>query len=456
METETIAAIASGLTQSGIGIIRISGPDAVAVADRVFSMKKRKLAEMPTHTIHYGSIRMDGEKIDEGIALLMLAPHSYTAEDVVEIQCHGGPLVMKKTLQAVLQSGARLAEPGEFTKRAFLNGRIDLSQAEAVMDIIRAQNDFALRSSVRQLSGNLSEAVRSLRKEIIYEVARIEASLDDPEHLSLEGYPEHLGEVLDRMIPKISGLLKNAENSEKLSEGIRTVILGRPNAGKSSLLNRLLGEDRAIVTDVAGTTRDTLEESVRMDGFSLRLVDTAGIRKTNDIVEKIGVDRAMGQAEDADLILYVVDSSEQLDENDEEIIRFLKGRKAIVLMNKSDIPAVISREELQERTGQPVIRISARDGSGMDEFRGKIEELFDIGEIGRNDQIAVTNLRHREALADSLRSLQLVKQSIQDGMPEDFYTIDLMNAYQALGRIIGEEVGEDLINEIFSRFCMGK
>lgn len=456
MNTDTIAAIASGLTQSGIGIIRISGSDAVAVADRVFFIKNKKLADMPSHTIHYGVIRSGGEKIDEGIALIMLAPHSYTAEDVVEIQCHGGPLVMRKTLQAVLQSGARLAEPGEFTKRAFLNGRIDLSQAEAVMDVIRAQNDFALHSSVSQLSGMLSEKIRKMRSEILYEVAHLEAALDDPEHLPLDGYSEHLADVLHQLISEISDLIRHAESSEKLSEGIRTVILGRPNAGKSSLLNCLLGEERAIVTDIAGTTRDTLEESIRLDGFSLRLVDTAGIRKTNNIVEKMGVSRAMQQAEDADLILYVVDSSSHLDENDKEIIHFLKGRKAIVLMNKSDLPPVLDRKQLMELTGQPVIAISAREGTGMEEFRQKAAELFDIGEIGKNDQIAVTSVRHREALADALHSLELVERSIDDQMPEDFYTIDLMDAYRSLGSIIGEEVGEDLINEIFSKFCMGK
>ena len=456
MSSDTIAAIASGLSQSGIGVIRISGPEAVTVADRIFHMKGKTLADQETHTIHYGWIYDEEEKLDEGLAMIMRAPHSFTAEDVVEIQCHGGPLVMKRILQAIIHHGARTAEPGEFSKRAFLNGRMDLSQAEAVMDLIQAENEFALDVSVRQLSGSLSREIRSLRESILYEIAYMEAAMDDPEHISLDGYSEELSTKLDEMEDKIHHLIHTADNGKRLSEGIRTVILGRPNAGKSSLLNQLLGEERAIVTEVAGTTRDILEETVHLGGFSLRVIDTAGIRNTEDKVEKIGVERARHQAEIADLIIYVVDSSESPDDNDREILRMLKDKPSIILMNKTDLPEIQDAEKLKQETGLPVIRISAKEGTGIDRLVRQIEEMFDLGEVRRNDQVTITNIRHKEALLAAHKSIRAAMDSLEAGMPEDFLTIDLMEAYSSLGKILGETVEEDLVNEIFSKFCMGK
>ncbi|MCD8052738.1 MAG: tRNA uridine-5-carboxymethylaminomethyl(34) synthesis GTPase MnmE [Lachnospiraceae bacterium] len=456
MKTDTIAAIASGLTHAGIGIIRISGPEAIAVADRVVHIKGKKLQDVSTHTVNYGFV-YDGEnKLDEAIILVMRAPHSFTAEDTVEIQCHGGPWVMKCILESVVHHGARLAEPGEFTRRAFLNGRIDLSQAEAVMGMIQAQNDYARDASLKQLQGNISRKIRELREQLLHEMAYIEAALDDPEHISLEGYTEKIDEKLDNLLIQIQELIRTAENGKILTEGIRTVILGRPNAGKSSLLNRLLGEERAIVTDIAGTTRDTLEERIQLGGFTLRLIDTAGIHSTENPIEKIGVERAREQARQADLLLYVVDSSQKLEKSDQEILELLQGRRSLILLNKMDLPSVIEKEDLEKRTGQPVLSLSAREGTGIDELKTAIENLFDLGEIGKNQQVTITNMRHKEALEEAENSLLLVKQSVEAGMPEDLYTIDLMNAYESLGRIVGEAVEDDLVDKIFREFCMGK
>ncbi len=453
---DTIAAIASGLTYGGIGIVRISGSQAFSVGDRLVRLRKGQLAEAKSHTAHYG-FAYDGETpVDEVLALVMRGPHSYTGEDTVEIQCHGGPLVMRRILQAALGHGARLAEPGEFTKRAFLNGRLDLSQAEAVMGLIQSQNEFARRASLEQLKGSVGEKIRELRGKILHQIAFIEAALDDPEHISLEGYQEELEGMLLPLLEEIRGLLKGAERGKILSDGIRTVILGRPNAGKSSLLNLLTGEERAIVTEIPGTTRDTLEESVQLGDISLRLVDTAGIRDTQDQVEKIGVERARQQAEKADLLLCVVDSSRPLNQDDQEILGLLEGRRALILLNKSDLPAEVSREELEGAAAAPVILFSAREGTGREELERRIREMFDAGEIGTNQQVTITSLRHREALEQAEKSLNLVLESVRQGLPEDFYSIDLMDAYRQLGLILGEEVGEDLVNEIFSKFCMGK
>ena len=457
-QTETIAAIATALSPAGIGIIRISGEDALAVADRVFAAAdgKKKLAGQKGYTVHYGHVVEDGEVIDEVLALVMRSPHSYTTENSVEFQCHGGLLVLRRILSAILRNGARMAEPGEFTKRAFLGGRIDLSQAEAVMDLINAKNDYARKSSVRQLSGSLSEKIKDLRSRIIYESAYIESALDDPEHISLEGYPEHLREVVTPMAEEISKLADTFSSGRVLREGIQTVILGKPNAGKSSLMNVLVGEDRAIVTDVEGTTRDTLEEQIHLRGISLNIIDTAGIRETDNIVEKIGVDKARNIVDKADLILYIVDGSRRLDENDAEIIDLIGDRKAIVLLNKSDLTQVLTAEEVENASGRPVLPVSAKEQTGIDALEEKIEEMFLSGEIDFNDELVITNDRHRTALEAAKESLLLVLQSIDEGMTEDFFTVDLLNAYEQLGTIIGESMEDDLADEIFKRFCMGK
>lgn len=456
--TDTIAAAATAMGSAGIGIIRISGTDTFAVLEKVFRPKNEKkvMSEQPGYTVHYG-MAVDGEQVlDEVLVMLMRGPHSYTAEDTAEIDCHGGRLVMQKILEAVLKNGARAAEPGEFTKRAFLNGRMDLSQAEAVMDLIQSKNEMALKSSLAQLKGNVRQEIEKLRAQILYEMAFVEAALDDPEHISLDGYSEELLEKMRGIAAEVERLLKSSESGRMLKEGIKTVILGKPNAGKSSLLNVLLGEERAIVTEIAGTTRDVLEEQLQLGEVSLQLLDTAGIRSTEDVVEQIGVERARKQAEDADLILYVADSSRVLDENDEEILKLLEGKKALVLLNKSDLAPVITPQIMRERTGHPVLVISAKEGAGIQELEEKIRSLFFQGEVDFNDEVLITNLRQKQALMDASKSLSMVIESIENGMPEDFFTIDLKDAYTSLGFIIGEEIGDDLANEIFGKFCMGK
>ena len=457
MRTDTIAAIATAMSSSGIGIIRISGDESVEMVDRIFSMKnEKKLSDMPTHTIHYGHIIDGDEVIDEVMVVLMRAPKSYTKEDTVEIDCHGGVYVMKRVLETVIKYGARPAEPGEFTKRAFLNGRIDLAQAESVIDIIHAKNEFALKSSEQQLSGSLSIAVKTVREKLLHEIAFIESALDDPEHISLDGYPETLHGIVEAAEKEIQKLLANSDNGKILKEGISTVIIGKPNAGKSSLLNTFVGEERAIVTDIAGTTRDVLEEQINLNGIILNVIDTAGIRETDDVVEKIGVDRAKKYLNEADLVIYVVDTSTQLDENDYEIMDLLKDRKAIILLNKSDLTPVTDGGSIRQHLDKKMIAVSAKEQTGIEELEETICEMFFTGEVTFNDEVYITNIRHKTALQEALNSLNLVVQSILDGMPEDFYSIDLMNAYEELGSIIGEAVEDDLVNEIFSKFCMGK
>ena len=457
MET-TIAAISTAMSASGIGIVRISGEDAMEVISRIYRSKggKKRIKEVPSHTIHYGYIYDGEELIDEVLVMIMRAPRTFTGEDTVEIDCHGGVFAMKRVLETVLKNGAEIAGPGEFTKRAFLNGRMDLSQAEAVMDVIQAKNEYALRSSIDQLKGSVQKAICDIREKIIYHIAYIESALDDPEHISLEGYPQELLEVVDKEQMEIKKLLKSSSDGKMIQEGIQTVILGKPNAGKSSLLNLLLGENRAIVTDIAGTTRDILEEYITLHGITLKIVDTAGIRETEDIVEKIGVDRAREMAQKADLILYVVDSSVPLDSNDEEIMSMLNGKKAIILYNKTDLKAAIEIDRLREKAGHPVIPISAKEETGITELEEKIKDMFFGGELSFNDEVYITNARHKAALEEADKSLDLVRNSILGGLPEDFFSIDLMNAYENLGKILGESVGEDLVNEIFSKFCTGK
>lgn len=482
MKGDTIAAIATAMTNSGIGIIRISGQDSFKIIDQIYQSKhgNKKLSQMPSHTIHYGYICDKNKVIDEVIILLMKAPNSYTTEDTVEIDCHGGILVMKRILEIVIKYGARPAEPGEFTKRAFLNGRIDLSQAESVMDLIQAKNDISLESSIYQLQGNLKKKVKKIREELIHEIAFIESALDDPEHISLDGYNIKLNDIIRNLSSELNELLRSSENGELLKEGINTVIIGKPNAGKSSLLNLLAGRERAIVTEVEGTTRDILQEQINLNGIILNLIDTAGIRKTDDIVEKIGVEKAKEYLLEADLVIYVVDSSTKLDNNDREILDLMRNHKVIVLLNKCDLQQltseteiknafydkndsrldkeyeIIEKEILNVKEDFPIISFSTKEGIGIKKLQSVIQKMFFTGEIESNEEIFLINVRQKAAFQSALNSLSLVKSSIENQMPEDFYSIDLMSAYEELGTITGETVGDDLVNEIFSKFCMGK
>ncbi len=454
---DTIAAISTAMAPSGIGIVRISGDRAIAVADQIYHSKSgKKLADQKAYTIHYGNVQDEEEWVDEVLVMLMRAPHSYTGEDTVEIDCHGGILATRKILEAAIHHGARPAEPGEFSRRAFLNGRMDISQAEAVMDIISAKNENALKSAGQQLRGGVSDKIRTIRQKLLYETAHIEAALDDPEHMSLDGYESELRSVISAQTEEIGKMIETADSGRYIKDGIKTVIAGKPNAGKSSLLNRLLGEEKAIVTDIAGTTRDILEEQVNIHGITLRMMDTAGIREASDMIERIGVERAKEQIRDADLVLYVVDGSVELDDNDREILALIQDRKAIILLNKNDLTHVVDEVMMRETYSFPVLTISARENEGIGELENLIEELFFDGGIAFNDEVYITNIRHKNALEEAKDSLQFVLNSIDDGMPEDFWSIDLMGACDALGKITGESLGEDLVNEIFAKFCMGK
>lgn len=498
MKNDTIAAIATAMSDSGIGIIRVSGDEAVMIVDKIYrNVKQEKvLKKYKSHTIHYGFIvEEDGTLVDEVMVSVMKAPRSYTMEDTVEINCHGGVMMMQKILSIVMKAGARIAEPGEFTKRAFLNGRIDLSKAEAVMDIIHAKNEFALRSSVKQLKGSVSDKIRKLREEILYEIAFIESALDDPEHISLEGYHERLLKQTEHIIAELNRLSDSADDGRMLKEGINTVIVGKPNVGKSSLLNLLAGKERAIVTDVAGTTRDILEETIILGDITLNVIDTAGIRSTEDVVEKIGVEKARKISEDADLILYVIDASMPLDESDKDIMKMILGKNTIILLNKSDLEERVNEKSvvdvMNEVTTMPLsmtteninssydkyvkkedilsyqkiegidyfvymIKTSTKDENGIELLTSLMKDMFFHGKLVYNDEVYITNIRHKEAILDAAGSMAEVKKSLDNHMPEDFYSIDLMSAYASLGLIIGEEVGDDLVNEIFSKFCMGK
>ena len=456
-KTDTIAAISTAMNSSGIGIVRMSGDEAFNIIKKIFRPAgKKDMSQVSSHTVHYGNIVDEEEVIDEVLVLIMRAPHTYTREDTVEIDCHGGMYVLNRTLELCLENGARPADPGEFTQRAFINGRIDLSQAEAVIDVINAQNDYALKSAVGQLKGSVSEKIKALRAQLIEQVAYIEAALDDPEHIEMEGYGKELMPVLQKIRGEIKALIDSADDGRIIKEGIKTVILGKPNAGKSSLLNALIGQERAIVTDIAGTTRDALEESIRIKDITLNITDTAGIRETGDIIEKIGVEKALEYAKDADLIVFVADTSVPLDENDYKIINIIKGKKAIALLNKSDLEPAWEADCLKEMLDCPLIECSAKNGSGITEFEETVRQMFYNKEISFNDQVYITNARQKAALCAAQESVSAAIATIGSGLSEDFYTIDMMDAYTSLGEVIGEAIEDDLADEIFSKFCMGK
>lgn len=455
---DTIAAITTGISNAGVGIIRISGDRACEITDRVFQAenKKKKASNMKSYTAAFGKIYDGDDLIDESILLVMKAPHTYTCEDVCELQCHGGIVVLRKILDLVLRNGARAAEPGEFTKRAFLGGRIDMSQAESVMSLINAKNDFAVRTSVDQLQGRLKNTIVNMREKILYNVAFIESALDDPEHYSLDGFSDKLRMIIDDILIQVEGLINTFDNGKILSEGINTVIVGKPNAGKSSLLNMFVGEDRAIVTDMAGTTRDTLSEIVNVRGITLNIIDTAGIRETDDLVEKIGVDKAIKSVDKADLVLYVVDGSVELDENDQRIIEKIRDKNVIVIINKSDLEIKIERDAICRYIDAEVIQLSAMTGDGSEELYDMLNKMFFEGSLSYNDQLYITNARHKNELVCTKNALEKVIESIDMGMEEDFFSIDMMDAYEHLGLIIGETARDDLADKIFKDFCMGK
>ena len=468
MEEKTIVGIASA-AGGGIGIIRVSGSESMKIVDSIFHpgkfnneenealIDKSYLQQQKSHTIHYGFI-IDGnnEVVDEVMVSVMKAPATYTREDVVEINCHGGNYILQRVMQLLLEKGAFLAEPGEFTKRAFLNGRIDLSQAEAVMKMISSKNEFALQSAVKQLEGSVSKYIQQIREQILYEMGRIESALDDPEHYDLTGYSDELFDKTEQQIVSLQRLLDRFENGRMKSEGINTVIVGKPNAGKSSLMNILLDEDRAIVTDIAGTTRDALQESVRLGGLMLNLIDTAGIHNTEDTVEKIGVDRAKQYIEQADFILFVVDGSEEWSDEDEQIIPLIAQKKGVILLNKADLKAKVSEQLLKDKLSWDTIAFSNETKQGLQQLEQYITDKFERGDLQFNDQICLTSIRHKNAVMQAVNALHRVEQSIKDGMQEDFFTIDLMEAYQQLGLINGDTATEDLVNKIFEEFCMGK
>lgn len=452
---DTIAAISTGMSASGIGIVRISGGKAFDVINRIYHGKDQ-LSEAESHTIHYGFIKDEGEMIDQVLVSVMRSPRTFTGEDTVEINCHGGIFVVKKVLEIVLKSGARLAEPGEFTKRAFLNGRIDLSQAEAVMDLIESKSRYAMESSMSQLKGSVKERIVTLRNHILDDVAFIEAALDDPEHISMDEFEDQFCENLNNCISELQQIKENYKNGRMIKEGIRTVIIGRPNVGKSSFLNRILGVERAIVTNVPGTTRDTLEEDVRLGDLFLHVIDTAGIHETEDVVEKIGIEKALECMGTADFCILLINGSEDLMEDDIELMRKISDLPGVILLNKNDLAVKIDTNSISQYTDKKVISFSAKTGDGLIELENYVKEQFYLEQLSFNDEVYISNERQKQAVEDSYASLMNVKESLELNLGEDFYTIDLMNAYEQLGRIIGESVDDDLVDTIFKKFCMGK
>ncbi len=459
MDNDIIAAIATPVGTGGISIIRISGEGSCALAGRLFNLPDGRgldFEKVPTHTIHYGYIHEGDVILDEVLVSVMRAPRSYTAEDVVEINCHGGIYVTSRVLKAVLSEGARLAEPGEFTKRAFMNGRIDLTRAESVMDLIASKNEFLRENSIKGLKGVLYDKIRALRERIIHETAYIEAALDDPENYSLDGYGQSLLKKIEGIKGEIDSMTASSENARIASEGIDTCIAGRPNVGKSSIMNLLSGEERAIVTDIAGTTRDAIDCRIRLDDMIINLTDTAGLRRTDDPVEKMGVEKSYSILKRSQLVLFVVDSSSKLEDEDMEIASALDGKNTIVLLNKSDLPHEVSPEDMAGIINAGCVYFSARTGEGLREMADMVKEKFFSGLLRDTDDIYITGIRQAGQLKAASESLGRVIESVRSGMSEDVYTVDLMDAYAYLGSITGEDTSEDLAERIFSEFCMGK
>ncbi len=454
---DTIAAIATPVGSGGIGIVRISGSDAIKIADSLFVPNRGKaLAERKSNTISYGKIVYQGEVCDEVLVSIMKAPNTYTCENVAEINCHGGIRAVTAVLEAVLKSGARLAEPGEFTKRAFLNGRIDLTQAEAVIDIINAKTDRSKEAALKRLEGKLSAKIKSLREEILLLIANIEAAIDYPEHDDETMTYETVAEGAKKAVASIESLIKGADVGKIYKEGIKTVILGRPNVGKSSLLNNIIDEERAIVTDIPGTTRDVLEEMISINGIPLKLIDTAGIRNTDNVIEKIGVEKSRKLASEADLVLLVLDGSRQLSQEDRELIDLSADKKRIVLVNKIDLEQQISLDEIKSLTDSEPVNISAKHDKGIEDLYDRIRDMFFKGNIDINDEALISNERNKNSLYKARDFLYNVIETVNSRMPEDFISMDLTQAYEALGEITGEALEEDIIDKIFSEFCLGK
>jgi tRNA modification GTPase len=460
LEFETIAAISTPPGEGAIGIVRLSGDEALEIADRVYRSGTKKLMDQKSHTLHYGHIEnpKTGKTVDEVMVSVMRAPKTFTREDVIEINCHGGITSVNQVLQVVLQFGARLAEPGEFTKRAFLNGRIDLSQAEAVMDLIRAKTDRAMHVALQQLDGNLSTLIRNLRSDILDTLAQVEVNIDYPEYDDVETLTSQLLVEKAKLVKtQIQQLLQTASQGKILREGLATAIIGRPNVGKSSLLNFLLQEEKAIVTEVAGTTRDIIEEYVNVRGVPLKLVDTAGIRETEDIVEKIGVEKSRQALANSDLVLLVFNQNEKLTEEDRLLIEATDQNHRIVILNKMDLPNKLDLTKLEELVDpDSIVKTSILTKSGIDKLEEKIAYLFFAGQTGEKDATYVSNVRHIALLNDAESALDDVITGIESGMPVDLVQIDMTRSWELLGEITGDSVQDELLTQLFSQFCLGK